>query len=235
MKNIPILVGVASIAVIGIFTFSYIKNEAPEIAPQPIVDGDSNPKVETSPTPSPTPAVPQSTSQKITDESGTIQLTLANQDKFNTALSNARKAQLNKNYALALAFYIEALEYKKSDIVYADLYTLQLLLNDSIKARQAIMTAIELKPDYTEYWKWLLSLEKERFNMPFADLKKIYDEGYAKSLSATKVNLVTHFARMADNMGIYKESIAYWELAVTLNPGNASAYEAEIESIKKKS
>lgn len=236
MNKLVIAGIVGAIAIFTSITIFFNKNEADlALPPVPPVSTTDKSSTTESTNENPTiPSTPKTNSQENTVSDGGIHVTFSDSTKFDTAIANARQAQANKNYSAALAFYIEALGYKKSDVVYADLYTLQLLLNDPTKAKQAVMTAIELKPDYTEYWNWLLILKKEKFNANFAELKAIYDDGYSKANPDTKVNLVTYFARIAGDMAMHKEAIAYWQLAVTLNPDNVNAYEAEIKSLEAK-
>lgn len=237
MRNTLIL-GILGVVIVGGISTVLIfnKNEGDLSLPpvSPVSTTDNSSATESTNENSTTPPTPTTKPQGNTVSDGGVKVTFSGSLEFDTAIANARQASINRNYAAALEFYIEALSYKKSDIVYADMYTLQLLLNEPVKAKQAVKTAIELKPDYTEYWIWLLTLEREKFNLPFADLKAIYDEGYSKSYDKTRVNLVTHFARIAGDMGMYKEAIAYWQLSVTLNPDNVRAYEEEIKLLETK-
>lgn len=155
-------------------------------------------------------------------------------EKFNLALSNGSDAYIKKDYEKAIMYYEEALSYRDSDLVYIRLFNVYNDQNDIEKAQTAIETAIRLNPGYTDYWNIKLNLLFYKKSESFSNLQNIYNEALTKVNPLTKIDLVTNFARIADNMGMYDESIVYWQLAIELNPSNQSAYKEEIESIKAK-
>ena len=154
--------------------------------------------------------------------------------KFDATMANASKAFLAGNYTLALKYYNDALLIKKLDVVYSGMFNVYSAQQNWVKAEWAINTALSLNSTYTEYWKWKLTLLDERTNATFTELKVIYNEGLAKGDRRTKINLVTHFAVLAESNGEKGEAIALWEYAKELNPGKAEVYQAEIDRLQGK-
>lgn len=152
---------------------------------------------------------------------------------WSTAMDNARTAFGKGEYDKAISFYKESLNYYKRDSAYSGLFLAYSAQNNVDQARIAIDAAINLNPTFSEHWKSKLSLLNDKTNLSFTDLKKIYEDGLTKVNSATKINLVTFFAVIAENKKEYKEAIAAWEYAKTLYPQNSSVYQAEIERLQK--
>ena len=155
------------------------------------------------------------------------------QEKFNTAMMHARDAFQKKEYGQAISFYKQALVYKKSDVVHAGLYTVYIAQSDWIKAQTALDAAIQLQPSYTDYWNWKIDLLDEKTNASYQDLKNIYVDALLKVDPKTKINLITHFARIAENNNEKNEAINLWRYAIDVYPSNTSIYQAEIDRLEQ--
>ncbi len=160
------------------------------------------------------------------------QVDLAVSAKFNAALKNGSDAFVAGNYSKAIAYYKEALSYRKFDVVYARLFAAYSAQNDTTNALASIDAAISLNPGYTEYWNTKIGFLDEKTSASYADLKKVYTEGLAKVSSKTKINLVTFFAQLSERSGEISSAISLWEYAKNLYPANASIYQKEIERLK---
>ncbi len=165
-----------------------------------------------------------------TDEAAQAQAELL--AKFNLALSNGHKEFSKGNYALALKYYEEALRYKKADVAYAGMLNVYSAQENWVKAEEAVNNALALNSRNNEYWKWKLTLLDERTDATFAELKAIYDDGLKKVDARTKINLVTHFANIAEANEEINEAISLWQYAKTLNPEKAAIYQAEIDRFR---
>lgn len=216
IKNISISVVAVVLIVGGIF---YIKNNSlkkeTNITPEQNVENTSKENTESSPA-----------TEKSSPE-------FADKEKFNTAMTNGSNAFVKGEYQKSLDFYEEALGYKKSDTVYAHFFTVYGAQNNIDKARIAIDTAISLNPSYTDYWIWKITFLDEKTSVSFLDLKKVYQEGFLKADIKTKVNLVTSFARVAENNYQKSEAIELWQKAIELQPENKTVYQAEIDRLNK--
>ncbi len=156
-----------------------------------------------------------------------------NQIKFNTALSNGNTALLNKDYVKALEYYNEALKYKNSDLVYARMFSLYTAQSNFTKALESINKAIELNNIYTDYWNDKLVLLDNQTNTTYLELKTIYEEGLTKVDPKTKINLITNFARIAENNKQYGEAKTAFTYAKEIYPQGALIYQAEIDRLNK--
>jgi hypothetical protein len=72
----------------------------------------------------------------------------------------------------------------------------------------------------------------ERTTTTYAELRKIYEEGFTESKNETKVNLTTSFARISESNNQRYEAISLWEQAKTLYPERTSLYQAEIDRLQ---
>ncbi|MFA5777924.1 MAG: hypothetical protein WC870_00310 [Candidatus Paceibacterota bacterium] len=153
--------------------------------------------------------------------------------KWNTAMTNARTAFGKGEYDKSIGYYNEALSYYKTDTVYSGLFVVYSAQNNIDKARIAIDNAIKLNPFVAEYWNSKLIFLDEKTSVSFIDLKRIYEEGLPKVDPQTKINLVTHFAGIAERNWQKAEAIALWEYAKQLYPQNSSIYQAEIDRLNK--
>lgn len=154
-----------------------------------------------------------------------------NKTKFNTAMANASKAFNKAEYPKAIDYYNEALKYMKSDTVYSGLFNTYGAQGDWVKAKTAIDTAITLNPSFTDHWTSKLTMMDEKTDATFESLKKVYTEGLTKVDGKTKINLVTHFARIAEGNGEDNEAVALFTYAKEVHPANASIYDQEIARI----
>jgi tetratricopeptide (TPR) repeat protein len=155
-----------------------------------------------------------------------------NKNKFNTAIKDARTAFGKEDYETAINKYNLALTYKNSDIAYIGLFTIYGAQNDWIKAQAAIDNAIKINPSYTDYWNSKLDMLSEKIGYSFQSLKEIYTQGLSKVDGRTKINLVTHFARIAENNNEKEEAIKLWQYAIEIYPQNKDIYQKEIDALK---
>jgi len=153
--------------------------------------------------------------------------------KFNTALSNGSTAFNAKEYDKAITYFDEALTYNKSDVVYVRLFSAYSAKGNWTKALEMIDQAISVKPSYTDYWIYKLVVMDEKTNATFSELKNIYVDGLTKVDPKTKINLMTNFARIAENNGDKSEAISIWTKAQTVYPENKTVYQAEINRLNK--
>ncbi len=179
----------------------------------------------------------QKTPVNTSPKDNTAISTVDNTAKFNTArfnltMSNAQKAFVAGDYDKAIAFYNEALLYDQTDTPYSGLFWTYNAQNNIDKARVALESAIKINPRFTEYWIAKLTLLDEKTTLSFTDLKRIYQEGLIKVDPATKINLVTIFAGIAEKNGEKSEAIALWQYAIELYPQNKLIYQGEIDRIK---
>jgi tetratricopeptide (TPR) repeat protein len=168
-------------------------------------------------------------SNKVIQNTAAVVEVDSNAVRFNEALQKARTAFIKQDYRTAISKYNLALTYKNSDIGYAGLFATYGAQNDWIKAQSAIDNAIKINPSYTDYWNSKLDMLDEKMGYSFTSLKEVYDEALSKVDSRTKINLVTHFARIAENNNEKEEAIKLWQYAIKLNPNNTDIYQAEID------
>jgi len=153
--------------------------------------------------------------------------------KWETSMKNAQMAFGKGEYDKSIAFYNEALTYFNKDEAYSGLFVVYSAQNNIDKALIAIDSAIKINPKFTEYWKSKLSLLDDKTDVSFTDLKKVYEEGILKVDASTKINLVTHFAVIAEKNWQKFEAISLWEYAIRLYPDNKLIYQAEIDRLRK--
>jgi len=165
-------------------------------------------------------------------ETGITTTDTENKTQYDQAIQHARDAFFAKNYSSALAFYEEAKTYEDSETVYAGMSDVYLAMGEIDKARTALDMAIEKNPSRTEHWRWKLMLLDERFNLSFAELNTVYEQGLQASDPNTKVNLVVVFATIATERGEKEKAIELWNYAAELYPANATVYHKEADSLK---
>lgn len=154
-----------------------------------------------------------------------------NKDKFNLAIKKAREASLVKDYAKTIEYYNEALKYKNSDIAYAGLYSVYLTEGNLDQAKNSLDSAIKLNPTYTEYYQWKLDFLNEKMGSSFTSLKEFYSNSLSVVDPRTKINLITYFARIAENKGEKVEALNLWKKALEVYPENKEIYQAEIDRL----
>jgi len=155
------------------------------------------------------------------------------QDKFNQAIIDGDKSFLNKDYQQSIIQYNKSLSYVNSQIAYMRLFNTYNIIGDINKAIEAIDKAIVLKPQFVDYRNTKIQYLDDKTNTSFVDLKATYQDGLTKVDGATKINLVTFFARIAENNGQKAEAISTWEYAIQLYPQNKLIYQAEIDRLRK--
>jgi tetratricopeptide (TPR) repeat protein len=230
-KNLIVVIAVVLIAG-GIF---YYQKQKQAIVPEDLNDTITPEGENAVITPEPEPTAEEILQQKV-NSANSAELKAqeaAKRQKWNLAMNNATGAFGRGEYDRAVAFYNEALSYYKTDTAYSGLFVVYSAQNNIEGGRVAIEAAIALNPGFAEYWNSKLTLLDEKTNLSFADLKKVYTEGLMKVGVATKINLVTHFARIAETNREYKDAISLWEYAKNLYPENTLIYQAEIDRLQK--
>ena len=152
---------------------------------------------------------------------------------FNTAMRSGQNAYLAKKYPEALASYTKALTYKKSDVVYAGMYTVYSARGEWTKAITALDNAISLRSGFVEYYKWKIGIMDEHTNASYVELVKVYNAGLEKSESSQAVNLVTYFAGVAERNQMIDDAKGLWEKAIIMNPEAKTVYQAEIDRLSR--
>jgi tetratricopeptide (TPR) repeat protein len=174
----------------------------------------------------------KSSSTADTDVNTILSVEKEDRKKFDIALLKGNNSFLVKDYDQAIKYYNQALDYKNSDAIYILLFSVYNVQNNIDQARLSLEKAIKLNPSYTEYWTTKLVFLDEKTGVSFLDLERIYEEGLTKVDHKTKINLITNFARIAENNKEKSEAIALWEYAKTIYPDNMLIYQAEIDRLK---
>jgi tetratricopeptide (TPR) repeat protein len=232
-----LIVSILVIVLISGGVYYLIKTrEVPESNPRPEEVGESE-EVEDNKLNEVIPATEEASNEapKNTSVSGGVSTSTlsTNQAKFNSAMASGHAAFSAKDYSKAISYYKTALTYNfKKDFAYAALFTVYGAQGDWSQARTAIDNAIVANSANSDYWKWKLTLLDERTNAAFFELKQVYESGLVNSDPQTKVNLVTHFALIAEGNKEINEAITAWEFAKQLNPSNSAAYQAEIDRLR---
>lgn len=160
-----------------------------------------------------------------------VEVVDTNKAKFNTALSNGSNAFNQKDYTKAISYFNEALGYNKSDVVYVRLFSAYSAQGNWTKALEMINQAISVNPVYTDYWIYKMVAMDEKTSATFGELKTVYNDGLNKVDPKTKINLLTNFARIAENNGEKGEAISVWTKAIEVYPQNKAIYQAEIDRL----
>lgn len=155
-----------------------------------------------------------------------------NDAKFNEYLTLANKSFLDAKYDQAIVELNQALKYKNSDFAYVRISSAYGAKGDFANALSAIDKAISLNPTFTDYWNTKLTILDDKMTTSFEGLKAVYDLGLTKVDSRTKVNLVTLFARIAENNQKYDEAIKAFTYAKEIYPERASIFQTEIDRLK---
>ncbi len=154
-----------------------------------------------------------------------------NDAKFNEYLNLASKSFLAAKYDEAIVNLNKALEYKNSDIVYGRISSAYSAKGDWQNALNNIDKAINLNPSFTEYWTTKLTILDDKMTTSFDGLKSVYESGLVKVDSRTKINLVTLFARIAENNQKIDEAIKAFTYAKEIYPEKSSLYQSEIDRL----
>lgn len=153
-------------------------------------------------------------------------------NKFYTAMKNARKAFNASRYSEAVTQYKKAIKYSENDTAYAGLYTVYSAQNRWADAELMLDKAIELNPQFTDYRKWKIGIMDEKTNASFDELVAVYEIALLEVNPDSKINLVTYFAGVAERNGQYSYAVMYWKYAMILFPDNTAMYQAEIDRIQ---
>ncbi|MBP9819220.1 hypothetical protein KBC79_00625 [Candidatus Woesebacteria bacterium] len=154
-------------------------------------------------------------------------------NKFDAAMRNARKAFNANRYSEAITQYKKAIKYSENDTAYAGLYTVYSAQNRWFDAEQMLDKAIQINPQFTDYYKWKIGIMDEKTNASFDELVAVYEKALLQVSPDSKINLVTYFAGVAERNGQYSYAMMYWKYAISLFPGNADVYQAEIDRLKE--
>jgi tetratricopeptide (TPR) repeat protein len=155
-----------------------------------------------------------------------------NQTLFDKKMKEASGYFLKKDYTLAVVAYTQVLNIINSEYAYAGLYSANLALKDYTNAEKAILSAIKINPEGSDYWSWYLVLLQDAMKAPRTKLDAVYNDALNNVLDNKKINIITAYARIFENLGDKSGAIAQWQKAITLNPGMQSVYQAEIEILK---
>lgn len=155
-----------------------------------------------------------------------------NDAKFNEYLGLASKDFLSQKYDAAIANLNQALKYKNSDLAYVRISSAYGAKGDFVNALNSINKAIELNPSFTDYWNTKLTILDDKMTTSFEGLKAVYEQGLTKVDSRTKPDLVTNFARIAENNQKIDEAIKAFTYAKEIYPDRASIYQIEIDRLK---
>ena len=225
-RRIGYLIGVVILILLLVLGFFYYKNKINNIT----ISGQKNVSDKTD-----TPLVVENKKDEraLTKTDETTKQETLKKAKWNTAIQNARVAFGRKEYPKAIDFYDEALSYYKTDIGYYGLFVVYGAQNDIENAKIAINKAIELNPSFTEQWNAKLTFLDEKTETSFVDLQKIYENGLFKVDSRTKIDLVTHFATIAESNHQKEEAVSLWKYAQELYPQNNAIYQGEIDRLQK--
>lgn len=158
--------------------------------------------------------------------------TIDTDTRFNENLALGSTAMNSKDYTKALEYFNKALTYKNSDLAYARIFSVYSAKGEWANALTTIDKAISLNPSYTDYWNSKLTLLDDKMTTSFEGLKSVYEQGLVKVDNRTKVNLVTNFARIAENNQKIDEAISAWNYAKAIYPDRSSIYQAEIDRLK---
>lgn len=153
---------------------------------------------------------------------------------FNKKMKEASALFLKKDYQGAIDLYNQALSIEKSEYAYAGLYSAELATKDYISAEKAILSAIEQNSASSDYWSWYLVLLQDAMSAPREKLEQVYNKALNSVLDNKKINIVTQYARVLENIGDYSGAITQWEKAITLNPSMKDIYQKEIDTLKAK-
>lgn len=160
-------------------------------------------------------------------------------DQTNKALLDQKMKEattlfLKKDYEGAINVYNQALSIEKSEYVYAGLYSAELATKDYENAEKAILSAIDQNSASSDYWSWYLVLLQDAMGAPREKLDQVYNKSLNSVLDNKKINIMTQYARVLENIKDYSGAIAHWQKAITLNPSMKEVYQREIDILKSK-
>ena len=158
--------------------------------------------------------------------------TIDTDTKFSENLALGSTAMNSKDYTKALEYFNKALTYKNSDLAYARIFSVYSVKGEWSNALTTIDKAISLNPSYTDYWNSKLTLLDDKMTTSFEGLKAVYEQALAKVDNRTKPDLVTNFARIAENNQKYDEAIKAFTYAKEIYPERASIFQTEIDRLK---
>ncbi len=218
-KSILILILIGVVLVIIYFVFNIKKENI-------INNSESNVQV-----PASNEEIKEDTNIPLTNNQNVID---SNQKKFDEALSKGEQYFIKRDYTKAIEYYNEALKYKNSDIPYYRIYVVYSAQSNYTKAIEYLDKAIKIEPTSTEYWISKIDLLNSQKDSQYSVLKEVYNQGLSASMNLTRINLVTHFARISGQRGETAEAIKLWQKAIEMYPQNKDIYQAEIDRLNKK-
>ncbi len=211
-----IIIIIISLLVIAGFVFLYTKNNKQEKVVQE--DNSKNEELNL-----------ENTDKKDVIESVEKQV---DTKKYQEFMDLGDSSVNKKDYNSAISYYNKALSFGEKDVVYAKIYNAYLANKDIKNATIALNKAITINPSYTLYHIW--SLESQSSIVSYDKLVEIYKNGYSKSIKESKINLITTFARMSENLGKKQEAIELWKDAQIVSPDKKDMYQLEIDRLSSK-
>ena len=173
-------------------------------------------------------------SADTTDAVGSLKASVASSAdiaSYNQAMSDAQKAFGKGDNKTAIRGYTNAIRYSNTDVAHAGLYVTYSSMQRWSDAFRELNKAIDLNPLNSDYWRWKMTLVSERVGQTYQAVKAVYEDSLKKVDPKTKVNVVTHFAGMAEKYGNKADAVGAWQLAIALLPEKTSVYQAEINSL----
>ncbi len=156
-----------------------------------------------------------------------------NQVLFDKKMKEASGYFVKADYSSAITAYNQALTITKSEHAYVGLFSTYSAQKDYLNAEKAILSAIKINPNGSDYWSWYLVLLQDAMKAPRTKLDSVYTDAYSKISANKKINIVTAYARILENLGDKASAIKEWQKAITLNPSMQSVYQAEIDALNK--
>jgi tetratricopeptide (TPR) repeat protein len=150
-------------------------------------------------------------------------------DRIMTLGSNAFNQQ---KYQEAISYYKQALAMEELDVIYAKMYLVYKSINDNKNALFVLEKARNLNPTFNQYWFWTIEFHRDVYKASYSELETIYKEAFDKVELTAKINLVTFFASVSEQMNQKEKSIILWQKAIELNPRKKDIYQAEIDRLK---
>lgn len=133
-------------------------------------------------------------------------------------------------------WYVKASELSPNDYTsFVALYQTQLDMNDNKGAKASIKKALTLKNDDPDVWKKYIDLEVYRFKLSNEKIKALFVEALnSTSTSASRVDVITHYAVYLEKIGELDGAIIQWQRAAELDAGLKTQFEAEISRLQTK-
>ncbi len=214
--KLKIVIGIVVVLLI-VLAFYFLGYKKPQVTVEESVGAFSEEIVEDKPVSEDTPQV------SVKDDKQVL---------FDAKMKEASGYFTKGNYSAAVVAYNQALVISKSEYAYAGLFSAQSAQKNYQEAEKAILSAIKINPEGSDYWTWYLLILKEKLGASRSKLDTVYNDAMSKVLENKKINIVTAYARILESLGDKAGAIAQWQKAITLNPSMQSVYQAEIDLLK---